>query len=58
MILSDGGVVELPELIILYQKHPTFSKATLLGQAGGSAIVDLLFGKLSPCGRLPETMPI
>ncbi|CAJ1965275.1 unnamed protein product [Cylindrotheca closterium] len=55
VVLSNGGTVELPDSFLEAQ---AILEGYLLGQAGGSAIVDLLFGKSSPCGRLPETMPI
>jgi beta-glucosidase len=32
--------------------------AGVMGQAGGEAAFDLLFGKASPCGRLSETFPV
>lgn len=55
VVLSNGGTVELPASFL---KVKVILEGYLLGQAGGSAIVDLLFGKASPCGRLPETMPM
>ncbi len=30
----------------------------LMGQMGGKVVVDMLFGKVSPCGKLTETIPL
>lgn len=53
VVLMCGSPVELPwaEKVkaILYMGLP--------GQNGGSAMVDLLFGKAVPCGKLAETWP-
>ena len=37
---------------------PAILEAYLAGQAGGGAVVDLLFGAVSPCGKLAETFPL
>ena len=56
VVLNNGGVVEFPKPLL--DKTGAVLEAYLLGQAGASAIMDLVFGKASPCGRLPETMPV
>ena len=53
VVLNNGGVVELPPCI---SKVSAILECYLLGQAGGPAVADILFGKVSPSGRLPETM--
>ena len=51
VILSNGGVVELP----WYDEPKAILECYLLGEAGGAAVVDLIFGLQSPCGKLAET---
>lgn len=53
VVLSNGGVVELP----FADRVPAILEGWLGGQAGGSAIADVLFGAVNPSGRLAETIP-
>ncbi|MEV4776074.1 glycoside hydrolase family 3 C-terminal domain-containing protein [Microbacterium sp. LWH12-1.2] len=53
VVLSNGAVVTLP----FAEKVPAIVEAWLLGQAGGSATVDVLTGAVNPSGRLAETIP-
>lgn len=54
VVLSHGGVVDLTEVAAL---APAILDGGLLGQAGGGAIADVLFGRVNPSGRLTETVP-
>lgn len=54
VVLSHGGVVALP----FADRVPAIVDASLLGQAGGGAIADVLFGKVNPSARLTETIPL
>jgi beta-glucosidase len=56
VILSNGGIVEIPESIVKGAK--VILDGFLSGQAGGAAMVDILFGTVSPSGRLAETIPM
>jgi beta-glucosidase len=56
IVLSNGGVVELPTEII--HRVPAIVEGYLLGEAGGAATVDVLFGVQSPSGKLAETFAI
>ncbi|CAN5171912.1 glycoside hydrolase family 3 C-terminal domain-containing protein [soil metagenome] len=55
VILTNGGVVSLEPW---HDSVPAIVEAWLLGQAGGSAVVDVLFGRVSPSGRLAESIPV
>ncbi|MFD1452665.1 glycoside hydrolase family 3 C-terminal domain-containing protein [Oceanobacillus sojae] len=54
VVLMNGSVIEVPWInkvkAVLYMALP--------GQAGGEAIVNLLYGKAVPSGKLAETWPI
>ncbi|MGH3581830.1 MAG: glycoside hydrolase family 3 C-terminal domain-containing protein [Mycobacterium sp.] len=55
VVLSHGGVVALDEVSAL---APAILDGALLGQAGGGAIADVLFGVVNPSARLAETVPV
>ncbi|MFC0315477.1 glycoside hydrolase family 3 C-terminal domain-containing protein [Gordonia phosphorivorans] len=54
VVLSNGAVVTLP----FADRVPAIVEAWLLGQAGGSATVDVLTGAVNPSARLTETIPL
>lgn len=54
VVLANGGVVELP----FADDVPAILEGWLGGQAGGSAIADVLYGIVNPSGRLAETIPL
>jgi beta-glucosidase len=54
VVLSHGGVVDLTPLAPV----PAIVEGWLLGQAGGGAIADVLFGAVNPSGHLAETLPL
>jgi beta-glucosidase len=54
VILSNGGVVTLEPW---HDATAAIVESWLLGQAGGLAIADVLFGVQSPSGRLAESIP-
>ncbi len=54
VILSNGSPIEMPWL----DQVSAVLEAYLGGQAGAEAMVDLVFGKLSPSGKLAETFPL
>ena len=54
VVLSNGCVVALP----FADRVPAIVEAWLLGQAGGSATADVLFGAVNPSGKLAETVPL
>lgn len=53
VVLSNGGVVALP----FADSVPAILEGWLLGQAGGGAIADVLYGDVTPSAKLTETIP-
>ena len=55
VILNNGAPVDMRAWL-----DPTAAvlEAWMMGQAGGGAIADVLFGKVNPSGRLAETFPL
>jgi len=54
VVLSNGGVVALP----FAGDVPAILEGWLLGQAGGGATADALFGDINPSAKLTETIPV
>jgi beta-glucosidase len=55
IVLSNGGAVTLEGW---HDDVDAILEGWLLGQAGGSAIADVLFGAVNPSGHLAETIPL
>jgi beta-glucosidase len=55
VILNNGAPVVMGEWI---DGAAAVLEAWMMGQAGGGAIADVLYGKVNPCGRLAETFPL
>ena len=55
VILSNGSALRLSGWT---EEVPALVESWLLGQAGGSAIADVVFGRSNPSGRLTETIPL
>ncbi|MCS3780386.1 glycoside hydrolase family 3 C-terminal domain-containing protein [Tsukamurella ocularis] len=54
VVLVGGGVIDLEPW---HDEVDAILEAFLLGQGGGAAIADLLFGLAAPSGRLAESIP-
>jgi beta-glucosidase len=55
VVLSNGGIVSLEGW---HDDVDAILEGFLLGQAGGGAIADILFGVTNPSGHLAETIPL
>ena len=55
VVLSHGGIVTMEEW---HEQVDAILDCFLLGQAGGSATADLLFGAANPSGHLAESVPL
>ncbi|NCC87057.1 MAG: glycosyl hydrolase [Clostridia bacterium] len=53
VVVSGGSCVEMP----WHTEVKAIVQTYLLGESGGSAIADILLGKISPSGKLAETFP-
>jgi beta-glucosidase len=54
VVLIHGGPLAIPELA---RTAPAILDGFYLGEETGTAIADVLFGDVSPAGRLPVTVP-
>ena len=55
VILNNGAPLVMSEWI---DDTAAVLEAWMMGQAGGGAIADVLYGKINPSGRLAETFPL
>ena len=55
VILNNGAPVAMSEWL---DDVAAVLEAWMMGQAGGGAIADILFGKVNPSGKLAETFPL
>ncbi len=55
VILNNGAPVVMSEWI---DDTAAVLEAWMMGQAGGGAVADILYGKVNPSGKLAETFPI
>lgn len=55
VVLSNGAPISMREWI---NDVPGVIQTWLMGQGGGKAIADILFGNLNPSGKLAETFPV
>lgn len=55
VIINNGSVLAMSEWI---GDVAAVLEGWMMGQAGGGAIADILFGKVNPSGKLQETFPL
>jgi beta-glucosidase len=55
VVLNNGAPVAMSQWI---DGVAAVLEGWMMGQAGGAAIADVLFGRVNPCGKLAETFPI
>lgn len=55
VVLNNGAPVAMSDWI---NDVGAVLEAWMMGQAGGAAIADVLFGRANPCGKLAETFPL
>jgi beta-glucosidase len=55
VIINNGSAVVMSEWI---DSPAAVLEAWMMGQAGGEAVVDVLYGKVNPSGKLAESFPL
>ncbi len=55
VVLNNGAPVEMSQWI---DGVAAVLEGYMMGQAGGAAIADILYGKVNPSGKLAETFPL
>ena len=55
VVLNNGAPVVMAEWI---DSAAAVLEAWMMGQAGGAAVADILFGRVNPSGKLAETFPV
>ncbi|MEW5869928.1 MAG: glycoside hydrolase family 3 C-terminal domain-containing protein [Chloroflexota bacterium] len=55
VVLNNGAPVAMSAWI---DDVAAVLESWMMGQAGGAAIADVLFGRVNPCGKLAETFPL
>ena len=55
VVLNNGSPVAMSAWI---DDVAAVLEGWMMGQAGGAAIADVLFGRVNPCGKLAETFPL